>query len=332
MNQNIYDNLFINILTMEEYRMNIKKIYLLISTYNGEKYLKEQLDSIFSQSYKNFEVIARDDGSNDGTIEILNSYNIELLSSCENLGVKKSFEKLLQYAFENNDAKYFMFCDQDDVWDKDKILKTLEKMQELENLYGNKIPLLVHTDLEVVNKKLETLSVSMWRSEHINPKANTLNKLLIQNTITGCTMMINRTLASKSLSISNKAIMHDWWIGLIATAFGEIGFIDESTMKYRQHGKNDTGAKNYNYKNIVAKIIELIFDDKSKKMFMAKNIVQSEEFLKEFKEQLDGNSRIILENFSTIKEKPYLQRVSIILKYKLFKYGIIRNMGLLLKI
>ena len=147
-----------------------------------------------------------------------------------------------------------MFCDQDDVWNNDKIEKTYKKMQELEKLYGDSIPLLAHTDLEVVNEKLETLSFSMWKSEHINPRANTLNKLLMQNTITGCTMMINRTLAMKSLSISSKAIMHDWWIGLVATAFGKIGFIEESTMRYRQHGRNDTGAKNYDYKFIINKL------------------------------------------------------------------------------
>ena len=301
-------------------------IDILLSTYNGEKYLKKQLDSLFSQSYQKFKLIARDDGSIDGTKEILNFYDTELVSSNENLGVKKSFETLLKYACENSDAKYFMFCDQDDVWNHDKIEKTFEKMLELENLYGDNISLLVHTDLEVVNESLETLSSSMWRSEYINPKANTLNKLLMQNTITGCTMMINRTLAMKSLSISSKAIMHDWWIGLIVGAFGKIGFIEESTIKYRQHGKNDTGAKNYNYSFIINKLKK--FSD----INIDKNIFQAKEFLEEYKEQLDEKSKIMLEDFSTIKEKLYFQRVSIIFKYRLFKYGLIKNIGLLLKI
>ena len=304
----------------------MSKISILLSTYNGEKYLRAQLDSLFSQSYKNFKLIARDDGSSDKSLEILKYYDIELLPGNENIGVKSSFETLLKYAFENSDAKYFMFCDQDDIWNQDKIEKTLKKMLELENLYGDNIPLLVHTDLEVVNENLETLSSSMWKSEHINPKANTLNKLLIQNTITGCTMMINRNLAIKSLSISSKAIMHDWWIGLVATTFGKIGFIEESTMKYRQHGKSDTGAKTYDYKFIINKLKKL------GDINVDKNISQAKEFLEDYKEELDEESKIILEDFSSIKEKPYLQRVSIILKYRLFKYGIIRNIGLLLKI
>lgn len=136
-------------------------VIVICSTFNGQKYLKEQIDSLFHQSYKDFKLLFRDDGSVDGTKEILSSCNIELLFSSENLGVKKSFETLLKYASENSDAKYFVFCDQDDVWNHDKIERTLEKMHELENLYGDNIPLLVHSDLEVVNEKLETLSSSM---------------------------------------------------------------------------------------------------------------------------------------------------------------------------
>ena len=148
----------------------------------------------------------------------------------------------------------------------------------------------------------------------------------MQNTITGCTMMINRTLAMKSLSISSKAIMHDWWIGLVATAFGKIGFIEESTIKYRQHGRNDTGAKTYDYKFIINKLRK--FSD----INIDKNIFQAKEFLEEYADKLDEKSKIMLEDFSTIKEKSYLQRISIILRYRLFKYGVIRNIGLLLKI
>ena len=166
---------------------------------------------------------------------------------------------------------------------------------------GNKIPLLVHTDLAVVNERLETLSFSMWKSEHINQRANTLNKLLIQNTITGCTMMINRTLAMKSLSISSKAIMHDWWIGLVATAFGKIGFIEESTIKYRQHGKNDTGAKNYDYKFIINKL------KKFSEINIDKNMFQAKEFLEEYKEEVDekyeSDSREFFEENDNIEIK-----------------------------
>ena len=151
----------------------MSKILILLSTYNGEKYLKVQLDSLFSQSYKNFKLIARDDGSSDKTLEILKYYDIELLSSNENIGVKSSFETLLKYAFENSDADYFMFCDQDDVWNQDKVELTFQKMYEMEELYKN-TPILVHTDLEVVDENLHTINPSFMKLQILHEKKNRL--------------------------------------------------------------------------------------------------------------------------------------------------------------
>ena len=103
----------------------MNKIFILLSTYNGARYLKAQLDSLFAQTYCSIEIIARDDDSNDETISILKSYNIKILDTKENLGAKESFAELLNYAVVNSTSDYFMFCDQDDVWEKDKIEKNL---------------------------------------------------------------------------------------------------------------------------------------------------------------------------------------------------------------
>ena len=155
-----------------------KKIAILLSTYNGEKYLKEQLNSLINQTYCGIEIIARDDGNSDTSLEILKSYNIKLIENKQNLEAKESFLELLKCARENSDAKYFMFCDQDDVWESDKVEKTLSKIQEMEKEYG-KIPLLVHSDLEVVDEDLNVLATSMWQYEYILPQYNSLNRLLI---------------------------------------------------------------------------------------------------------------------------------------------------------
>lgn len=305
------------------------KITILLSTYNGEEYLKEQLDSLFIQTYKNIEIIVRDDASSDKTLEILKYYDIKLLSSDVNLGIKKSFETLLRYACENSDAEYFMFCDQDDVWNNDKIEKTLEEMQELEKLYGNNIPLLVHTDLEVVDENLKIISSSMWKYEYILPQYNTFNRLLIQNTITGCTMMINRELAKKSLDIPEEAIMHDWWIGLIASCFGKISYLEESTIKYRQHGKNTIGTEGKKNK-IIRKALGLLNKKNEYINHIDINISQAKGFLKLFNSKLDINKINLLESFSTIKKKTFFERKRIIIKHNLFKQGIFRNIGLII--
>ncbi len=299
------------------------KISILLSTYNGEKYLKAQLDSLFSQSYKNFKLIARDDGSSDKTLEILKSYDIELLPSNENIGVKSSFETLLKYASENSDADYFMFCDQDDVWNQDKVKLTLQKMYEMEKLYKN-TPILVHTDLEVVDENLHTINPSFMKLQNLHEKKNRLNNLLIQNTITGCTAMINRDLAKLCLPMSSNAIVHDWWVGLVASYFGKIGYVDDSTIKYRQHTSNTIGAKGFD--------IGFVLKSISKKVSLGGNISQSKGFFQQFKNELDEDTIEMLQEFISLEQKTWWQKRAILLKYKLFKQGFIRNTGLFLKI
>ena len=277
----------------------MKKIIILLSTYNGEKYLEEQINSLYDQSYKNFEIIARDDGSNDSTLSILKSHNIRIIDSNKNLGAKESFIELLKYAFKNTDAEYFMFCDQDDVWKTNKIEKTLIKMQEIENEFEFK-PILVHTNLEVVDNELKEISNSLWEYERILPQYNNFNRLMMQNTITGCTVMINRRLAAKSLFIPNFAIMHDWWIGLIASKFGVIGYLNDSTILYRQHNNNTVGAKNRARINVIkfflSSCFNLIKKDKEYMNHLEINIVQAKAFLDIFKEDLDQNTVNMIES------------------------------------
>lgn len=301
------------------------KIAILLSTYNGDTYLNEQLDSLLSQTYKNFEILARDDGSSDNTLEILNSYNIRIIDSKKNLGVKSSFALLLKYAVENSDADYFMFCDQDDVWKSDKIEKTLLKMQEIEQEFGI-IPLLVHTDLKVVDERLEFISDSFISYQNLNAQISNFSRLLMQNNITGCTMMLNKELAKICLPIPVECMMHDWWIGLVASKFGKIGYIDEATIKYRQHETNTIGAKGFD--------LSCILNNISKKARLDRNISQAKVFLKQFKSEPDLNDETakMLQEFTTLEQKTWLQKRILLWRYKLFKQGFIRNVGLFLKI
>lgn len=313
----------------------MKKIAVLLSTYNGEKYLAEQINSLYNQSYTNFEIIARDDGSSDCTLLILKSYNIKIIDSNKNLGAKKSFIELLKYSFENTDAEYFMFCDQDDVWKTNKIEKTLIKMQEIENEFQFK-PILVHSNLEVVNNELKKISNSLWEYEQILPQYNSFNRLMMQNTITGCTVMINRRLAAKSLFIPNSAIMHDWWIGLIASKFGVIRYLNDSTILYRQHNNNTIGAKNRTRINIIkfflSSCFNLIRKDKEYMNHLEINFIQSKAFLDIFKEDLESNTINMIESFINIKKSNFFNKRLIILKYKLFKQNLNDNISLLIKI
>lgn len=306
------------------------QIAILLSIYNGSSYLQEQLDSLLNQSYKNLIILVRDDGSVDSSIEIVKSYskilNIIILEDSQNIGVKKSFSYLLKYAIDKLDSTYFMFCDQDDIWKTDKVEKTLLKIIEVEKFYKNK-PILIHSDLKLVDNNLNEMYESFWKFEKIDPKKNSFNNLLLQNTITGCTVMINKSLAEKSIEIPESCIMHDWWIGLVASYFGVISYIDDKTILYRQHESNTIGAQGYTYTTVLKKIFAY-----SRNGDINKNIAQAKIFLDKYKDDLDEGTLKMLLDFSNINSKSFIQRRIILVKYRLWKQGIVRNLGLLIKI
>jgi hypothetical protein len=141
-----------------------------------------------------------------------------------------------------------MFCDQDDVWLPDKVALTLAAMRDLEARHGEGQPLLIYTDLKVVDERLAVRAESFWRFSRIHPaRLDRLPRVLMQNFATGCTVMINRPLARLALPIPPEAAMHDWWLALVATRFGRTTPVGRATVLYRQHGRNDTGAARWSF-------------------------------------------------------------------------------------
>lgn len=226
-------------------------IDVLLATYQGATFLRQQLDSLFAQSCQQFRVLARDDGSTDGTRAILESYaasypgRLSLLpSDGRRLGASGSFARLL----EESRAPYVMFCDQDDSWLPNKVASTLAAMREQERIHGELTPALVCTDLRVVDERLGLIDESFWHFQRIHPRRlGRLSRVLIQNFAAGCTVMINRALADLSLPIPERAVMHDWWLAVVATRFGRVVFLPEATVLYRQHGRNDVGARRWRF-------------------------------------------------------------------------------------
>ena len=218
------------------------KIDILMATYNGEKYLREQLDSILNQSYSNFRLLISDDCSQDSTKEILNEYvqkdrRVIVFVQKKNLGVCKNFEYLMKKV-END---YFMFADQDDVWKKDKIKKCIEKIK-------NEDCDLVYSNLEVVNQDLQLLNKSYWKIKGFEKKVkkyNNFESLYLNNFITGCTMLVKSKWMDKILPLphNSKYILHDYWTALIVSQNGKIAYVDETLVEYRQHIENRVGSK-----------------------------------------------------------------------------------------
>lgn len=232
------------------------KIAVVLATFNGGEYLSAQLDSILAQTHQNYILVARDDCSSDNTLEILDRYLVQhpgvmhlLPPDSINRGASASFSCLLEYVLDHKlelglDIAYIMFCDQDDVWYENKMELELEAMLKAEAGRTDQ-PVLVHSDLQVVSESLAPIAASFTRYQGLEMHRNKFGNIVISNLVTGCTALINEALALKARPVSRQAIMHDWWLALVAAAFGKLVYLDTPLVDYRQHGSNTIGAKEY---------------------------------------------------------------------------------------
>lgn len=287
------------------------KVNILMSTYNGQQFLAEQIRSIQEQSYTDWTLFIRDDGSSDNTKEILKDFEhqdsrIHLIDSdkSDNLGVIKSFHKLVNH----DRADYYFFSDQDDVWLPNKLELSLKEAQN----YLADLPLMVYMDLKVVNQDLEIMTESMVKSQ--SHHANTeLVQELTENTVTGGVAMINHALA-EMWQETDDILMHDWYLALLASAFGNLVFIDQPGELYRQHSDNVLGARTLSKrfkKWIRPHILFAVYWD------LIKNSQKQASHLLQM--PLSQSNRELIEAFVTIMDKPMLERFRILRKYGLRK-------------
>lgn len=232
--------------------MENPKLCILLASYNGEKYISEQLDSIINQTYKNWELIIRDDGSKDETVTILNKYEkkderIKILRDDKgNLGFLKNFEELLFNAKE----EFVLFSDQDDFWLKNKLEKFVEKIRDLDEKVLSK-PLLIHCNSLVCDDKLEIIKEKFIDSKIA--KKNNSNIYFFEYIVQGSTSMVNKKMIKESLPFLKNVTLHDRYFHLLSQFLGTRVFIDESLVKYRQHERNEIGANRSIIKNIMSK-------------------------------------------------------------------------------
>jgi len=219
---------------------------ILLSTYNGEKYLGAQLDSLIAQTTQDWIMLIRDDGSSDNTVSIIKQYCerdsrfIFIKDYAGNVRVQQSFSLLMQQAL-NRSEPFIFFCDQDDVWLPNKLSLQINLLKE-----NNGTPTLVHSDLRVVDSQLKTIHPSYLAYEKLARNTEfPLKTLLVNNYITGCTIGMNRALLTLAYPIPEHAFMHDWWCALCAAATGHIAFIAEPTILYRQHQQNTIGSSGF---------------------------------------------------------------------------------------
>ena len=221
------------------------KIDILLAAYNGEKYIAQQIDSILNQTFQDFRLIIRDDGSNDNTPAIIEDYahrypaKIEIARDdvvCRS--ATRNFFQLLTYA----QADYVMFSDQDDVWLPEKIQVTYDRMRQAETENPGK-PVLVFTGLKVVDAELKSLN--HFKAMNLVPIRYDFRDVIYANIATGCTQMLNRALYVNMGGYVEVINLHDWWTTLYASALGVVAHVPQATMHYRQHGNNVIGSGSY---------------------------------------------------------------------------------------
>jgi glycosyltransferase involved in cell wall biosynthesis len=225
--------------------VSVAPIEVVLPTYNGVLYLEAQIASIYNQTLRPERVLLRDDGSSDGTQALISQLQqrygtwLQVLPADGNLGCTANVNRLLQATT----APYVALADQDDLWISQKLEISKARLQQMENLYGLLTPLLVHSDLELVDVNANILGVNYLQRQHLNALRTTEADLALTNVVTGCTTLINRALLDKASPIPSQALMHDWWLALVAASFGKIELIHQPTVKYRQHCANLLGAR-----------------------------------------------------------------------------------------
>lgn len=304
--------------------VNKTKIAILLATYNGLPYIREQIESLMNQTYQDWHLYIHDDESCDGTVEVLQEYKkkypnkISIVDGGRTGSAKNNFLYLLNQV----ESSIYMFCDQDDVWLSNKIETEINAFEETE--VGD-CPVLVFTDLKIVNESLQTIAESLWKYYNLCTENIKMESLIIQNVITGCTMLINKKMRDMMISYHeiDNVPMHDKWAAMIALQFGKIVRVNEQMILYRQHEYNSVGAKkSFGFYYIVSKLRKLS-ELKIQYSFTRR---QAQEFCRVFDMREDS----LLYRYGEIDKKSKIQRLLFYLKNKIYSNRISQLVGLIL--
>ncbi|MDD5159834.1 MAG: glycosyltransferase family 2 protein [Sulfuricurvum sp.] len=258
-------------------------ISIAMTTFNGEQYISEQIESILNQTHTNLQIIICDDGSTDSTPRILETYankdpRITIIFNDTNIGLVKNFEKALSLCA----GEYIALADQDDIWENDKITCLLSAI---------KSSLLIHSDATLIDAHGTIINNSYTRYSKKNLEKN-IYSYIIENNVTGCTTLFSRELLTYALPFPENILVHDWWLALCAYKHGTITYLDQPLIRYRQHESNQIGAsetskihsfeqreKAYKKTTLFSKtLLKVPFFSTEEKIFIAQLIQYYEDF------------------------------------------------------
>lgn len=289
-------------------------IDILLATYNGARFLPEQLRSLEEQTFRDWQLVVRDDGSTDGSVAVVEEWAARtgrpiriIKDGRTGLGAMGNFGALL----EASDAPYFALCDQDDVWLPDKLSLMLKRLQEAEARYGEHMPRLAYSDLRVVDEQLKEIHPSFRTFAFLRlPRPGlALIDVMTQNVVAGCASLGNSALRQAALPIPGEAVMHDWWLALTAGAVGELVDIPEATVLYRQHGQNAVGAVRWTAGAVLLRLRSNFAESvRSMRSFFADTQRQALVFHGRFGNKIDTEISALMYRYGVLSAQSILKR------------------------
>ncbi|MCD8370907.1 MAG: glycosyltransferase family 2 protein [Clostridiales bacterium] len=316
-------------------------VTVLMAVYQGERYLEQQLDSILAQTVP-VRIRISDDGSDDRSREILENYRAwypgqiildhrERLSGSDIMRVPapaQNFFWLMERERETGESDYIMLSDQDDVWCNDKVRRQLARMRRLESETAKECPILLHSDMEVIDAYGEEIHPSFFQYQGCSPARTSLAEVLVENPVTGGAVMMNRSLLSLAGKIPEACCMHDWWLALAASAFGIIDWVERPLSQYRQHEGNALGARQAGGLGRLRLLAERPGRNAEVRGSYLRMFNQALAFGKRYGEYLESDQKEILRAFLELPGQNPAQRLRSIARHGFMKNSRLQTMAM----
>lgn len=306
---------------------------ILLATYNGARFLEAQLASIIGQTHTDWKLYARDDGSTDGTRDLLQKFEqahpgkiTVVRDDLGGLGATGNFSRLMAFG----DAPYIFFSDQDDAWEPDKLAVMLAAIRKSEP--SPEVPVLVFSDLAVINDAGEEVAPSLWARENVDPSRTALNQLLVQNIPYGCASVVNRALLELARPVDGRALLHDHWMALLAAASGVIAPYRGAPIKHRIHDANasrsNSPIRKARDRSALARLANRNFN-----RYFGQLQSQAAAVKERLLERDLGNGPCdVLDDFVNLRRKGLLARKYLMVKRRFFKHSRSQSLKWLIRI